>query len=242
MHIIVVNPNTSAWMTDDMAKAAKAYANPGTRITGVTPPWGTPGIYGNFEGFLSAAAVMEAVSTFPEPFDAVVMAGFGEPGREGVRELLNVPVMDITECSALLACTLGSRFGVVTTTKHFVPIIEDIYAVIGLQRRCVSVRATGLGVLDLEKDPKATQELLAEQATKAINEDGAEVIILGCGGMGGFDKELERRIGVPVIDGIVAAVKMAEACYAYGISTSKINSYGSPRKQPIDGWPVKGKR
>jgi allantoin racemase len=239
MHILVVNPNTSAWMTEDMAKAASAYANPGTRVTGVTPPWGTPGIYGNFEGFLSAAAVMEAVKTFPDPFDAVVMAGFGEPGREGVRELLDVPVMDITECSALLACTLGARFGVVTTTKHFVPIIQDIYAVMGLERRCVSVRATGLGVLDLEKDPNVTRRRLAEEAMKAIEEDGAEVIVLGCGGMGGFDKELQERIKVPVIDGIVAAVKMAEACHAYGISTSKVNSYASPREQPIDGWPVK---
>lgn len=240
MRILVVNPNTTATMTRGMQEAAAAYANPTTELIAVTPPWGTPGIYGNFEGALSAAAVLEAVATYPDPFDAVVMAGFGEPGREAVRELLDVPVMDITECSALMAVTLGARFGVVTTTNHFVPIIKDIYAVMGLERRCTSVRATGLSVLELDEDLPLTKHRLAEEARKAIDEDGAEVIVLGCGGMGGFDKELEAEIGVPVIDGIVAAVKMAEAAHAYRVSTSKVGSYGRPRAQMIDGWPQRG--
>jgi len=238
MRILVVNPNTTESMTRSMAEAARRYGAPETEIVGVTPSWGAPGIEGSFEGLLSAAAVMQAVTTYPDPFDAVVMAGFGEPGREGVRELLDVPVMDITECSALMACTLGTRFSVVTTIRHFVPIIEDIYAAMGLERRCASIRATGLSVLELEQDAELTKRRLAEEAGKAIDEDGAEVIILGCGGLGGFDKELEADVGVPVIDGIVAAVKMAEACDAYGVSTSKVNSYASPRPQHITGWPV----
>lgn len=242
MRILVVNPNTTRSMTQSMRDSAVRYAAPETEIIGVTPAWGAPGIEGSFEGLLSAAAVMEAVSTYPEPFDAVVMAGFGEPGREGVRELVDVPVMDITECSALLACTLGARFSVVTTIKHFVPIIEDIYATIGIGRRCASIRTTGLSVLELERDVETTKRRLAEEAQAAIDQDGAEVIVLGCGGMGGFDKELEARVGAPVIDGIVAAVKMAEACCAYGVSTSKVNSYETPRPQRIIGWPVKGSR
>ena len=238
MRILVVNPNTTRSMTASMQEAASRYASPGTEVVGVTPPWGAPGIYGSFEGLLSAAAVMQAVTTYPEPFDAVVMAGFAEPGREGVRELLDVPVMDITECGALLACTLGARFSVVTTTRHFVPIIQDIYAVVGVERRCASIRCTGLGVLELERDPDLTQRRLVEEARRAVDQDGAEVIVLGCGGMGGFDKELEAAIAAPVVDGIVAAVKMAEACLAYGVSTSKVNSYATPKPQPISGWPV----
>jgi allantoin racemase len=238
MRILVVNPNTTESMTTSMQEAAARYAAEGTEVVGVTPSWGAPGIYGWFEGFLSAAAVMEAVTSYPEPFDAVVMAGFGEPGREGVRELLDVPVMDITECAALFACTLGARFSVVTTTRHFVPIIEDIYAVLGVQRRCASIRCTGLGVLELERDRELTKRRLVEEARAALEQNGAEVIVLGCGGMGGFDKELQTAIGAPVVDGIVAAIKMAEGCHAYGVSTSKVNSYASPQPQPISGWPV----
>lgn len=224
-------------MTADMAAAAARYANPGTEIVGVTPPWGPPGIEGYFEGFLSAVAVMEAVTAVEEPFDAVVMAGFGEPGREGVRELLDVPVMDITEASALLACTLGHRFSIVTTLKRAVAMIEEVLTAVGLSGRCASIRPTGLGVLDLERDHHQTKRRLVEEARLAVEQDDAEVIILGCGGLGGFDKELEAEIGVPVIDGIVAAVKLAEACHAYHISTSKVNAYQKPHPKVIPGWP-----
>ena len=66
---------------------------------------------------------------------------------------------------------------------------------------------------------------------------GSLWIVLGCGGLGGFDKELEAEVGVPVIDGIVAAVKMAEACHAYGVSTSKVNAFGRPYPKAITGFP-----
>lgn len=241
MRILVVNPNTTESMTRNMAEAARRYANPGTEIVGVTPPWGPPGIEGFFEGLLSAAAVFEALVTYPEPYDAVVMAGFGEAGREGAREILDVPVMDITECSALLACTLGYRFSVVTTIKRAVPTIEEILLTVGVRERCASIRPTGLGVLDLEHDEALTKRRLAEEARLAIDEDGAEVIILGCGGLGGFDKELEAEVGVPVIDGIVAAVKMAEGCHAYGLSTSKVSTFARPNPKEIAGFPHLGR-
>jgi len=240
MRILVVNPNTTEAMTRDMAAAARRYANPGTEIVGVTPPWGPPGIEGFFEGFLSAAAVFEALVTYPEPFDAVVMAGFGEPGREGAREIVDVPVMDITECSALLACTLGYRFSIVTTIKRAVPTIEEILVAVGVRERCASIRPTGLGVLELEADEALTKRRLAEEAQRAIEDDGAEVIVLGCGGLGGFDKELEAQVGVPVIDGIVAAVKMAEACHAYGVTTSKVSTHARPYPKHIPGFPHVG--
>jgi allantoin racemase len=240
MRILVVNPNTTEAMTRNMAEAAARYANPGTEIVGVTPPWGPPGIEGFFEGFLSAAAVFEALVTYPEPFDAVVMAGYGEPGREGAREILDVPVMDITECSALMACTLGYKFSVVTTIKRAVPTIEEVLHAVGIRERCASIRPTGLGVLELEQDEELTKRRLGEEAQLAIDEDGAEVIVLGCGGLGGFDKELEAQIGVPVIDGIVAAVKMAEACHAYGVSTSKVSTFARPYPKDITGFPHVG--
>jgi allantoin racemase len=237
VRILVVNPNTTESMTAEMVRAAERYAAEGTDIVGVTPPWGPPGIEGFMEGFISAVAVFDALATYPDPFDAVVMAGFGAPGRVGARELLDVPVMDITECSGLLACTLGHRFSVVTTIARAVPMIEEIFAAVGIRDRCASIRPTGLGVLELEQDRDLTGRRLTEEARAAIDSDGAEVIILGCGGLGGFDKDLQDAVGVPVIDGIVAAVKMAEACHVYGVATSKVGTYAKPYPKDISGWP-----
>jgi allantoin racemase len=92
-------------------------------------------------------------------------------------------------------------------------------------------------VLTLEREPDLTRRRLAEEAENALERDGAEVIVLGCGGLGGFDKVLQSRLNVPVIDGIVAAVKMAEACCDYGVQTSKKNAFAQPRPKPIEGWP-----
>jgi len=237
MRILVVNPNTTASMTDDMAAAARRYANPGTEITGVTPAWGAPAIEGPFEGALATVAMLEALTVHPDPFDAVVLAGFGEPGRQAAREILAVPVMDITESAALLACTLGHRFSVVTTLARTVPMIEEVIGSVGVRDRCASIRPTRLGVLDLERDPGLTKRRLAEEARLAIDQDGAEVIVLGCGGLGGFDKDLEAQVGAPVVDGIVAAVKMAEACCAYGVTTSQVNAVQPPNPKELTGWP-----
>lgn len=235
--LLVVNPNTTQSMTQSIVEAARRYARPETEIVGLTAPWGAPSIEGYFEGFLSAAAVMQAVMTYPGPYDAVVMAGFGEPGREGVRELVDVPVMDITESAMLMACTLGYRFSVITTLERAIPSIEEVVCSLGLERRCASVRALGLAVLALEREPDLTKRRLAEEAEKALERDGAEVIVLGCGGLGGFDKVLQTQLNVPVIDGIVAAVKLAEACCEYGVQTSKHNAFQQPRPKPIQGWP-----
>lgn len=241
MRVLVINPNTTAAMTADMGRAARAYARPDTEIVAVQPTWGPESIEGFFEGFLSAAAVLERLATLEFEVDAVVMAGYGEPGREGARELLGVPVLDITECSAHLACLLGHRFGVVTTLDRAKAQIEDVLRSVGLLGRCAAIRATELGVLELERDPDLTARRLAEQARAAVEVDGAEVICLGCGGMGGLDKRLEAELGVPVIDGIVAAVKMAEACHDYGVTTSKVATFAPPRPKEIVDWPRAGR-
>ncbi len=136
---------------------------------------------GNYESYLAAIAVMEAVRAHPGPYDAVIQAGYGEHGREGLQELLDVPVVDITEAAASTAQFLGRRYSVVTTLDRTVPLIEERLHVAGLSARCASVRASGLGVLDLEQDEKAAVDAIAEEAELAVREDRAEVICLGCG-------------------------------------------------------------
>ena len=97
MRILVVNCNTSVAMTEEIAGIARSAARTGTEIVGTQPEWGPASAEGYYDSFMSAAAVLEHLTTWAEPFDAVVMAGFGEHGREGARQLLDVPVVDITD-------------------------------------------------------------------------------------------------------------------------------------------------
>lgn len=238
MRILVVNVNTTASITEAIAQQARSVAAPGTEIVGLTPRFGAESVEGNFESYLAAIAVMDCVMAYDQPFDAVIQAGYGEHGREGLQELLKVPVVDITDAAASLAMFLGHAYSVVTTLDRTVPLIEDRLKLSGLYERCASVRASGLAVLELEEDPRRAVEAIVHQAEIAVREDKAEVICLGCGGMAGLDEQIRQRTGVPVVDGVTAAVTLAQSLVRLGLSTSKVRTYATPRPKKIVGWPL----
>ena len=237
MRILVANVNTTSSMTDAIAASARSVASLGTEIVGVTPRFGPDSCEGNFESYLAALAVMDAVTAYPEPFDAVVQAGYGEHGREGLQELLDVPVVDITEAAASTALYLGRQYSVVTTLDRAVPLIEDRLRLAGLDTRCASVRASGLGVLELEADPERAVTTIVAEARRAVEVDRAEVICLGCGGMAELEERVATATGVPVVDGVRAAVTVAESLVRLGLSTSKVRTYAPPRPKTVLGWP-----
>ena len=238
MRILIANVNTTEAITDAIAEQARAVAAPGTEIIGLTPWFGAESVEGNFESYLAAIAVMDRVLAFEGPYDAVIQAGYGEHGREGLQELLNVPVVDITDAAASTAMYLGHAYSVVTTLDRTVPLIEDRLKLSGLYERCASVRASGLAVLELEADPQRAVEAIVEQAERAVRDDKAEVICLGCGGMAGLDEQIRQRTGVPVVDGVSAAVTIAESLVRMGLSTSKVRTYATPRAKKVLGWPM----
>jgi len=237
MRILVVNVNTTESMTEAIAATARDAASEDTEIVGLTPRFGAESVEGNFESYLAAVGVMERVRSYSQPYDAVIQAGYGEHGREGLQELLDVPVVDITEAAASTAMFLGHRYSVVTTLDRTVPLIEDRLKLAGLDARCASVRASGLSVLALEQDRAATEHAIVQQADNAVHNDHAEVICLGCAGMAGIDRQIRERTGVPVVDGVAAAVTLAEGLVRQGLTTSKVRSYAGPRPKSILGWP-----
>ncbi|MFI6010534.1 aspartate/glutamate racemase family protein [Streptomyces sp. NPDC051243] len=227
MRIVVTNCNTTQEMTEEIVRGARAAAGPGTTVLGLTPAWGPESAEGWLDSYLSATAVIDALRTYEGPaYDAVVMAGFGEHGREGVRELVDVPVVDITEAAAHLACLLGRRYGVVTTLERSCGQIEDSLETAGVGRNCVAVIGTGLGVLELESGERTESAFLA--AAERARDAGAEVLVLGCAGMTGLQRAVGEKLGVPVVDGVAAAVKLAESLVALGLTTSRAGGYAKP--------------
>jgi allantoin racemase len=225
-------------MTNTMVRQAAAVASQGTEIIGLTPFFGPESVEGNFESYLSAVGVMDRVLAYDGPYDAVVQGGFGEHGREGLQELLEVPVVDITEASAHIAMTLGRTFSVVTTLDRSIPQIEDRLRIGGLLDRCASIRASGIPVLDLERDTARAVDAVIEQVRIAVRSDRAEVICLGCGGMAGLQEKVQGQTSVPVVDAVAAGVALAEALVRLGLKTSKVRNYASPRPKIHLGWPL----
>jgi allantoin racemase len=236
--ILVVNVNTTAAMTRLIAEQAQASALPGTTIIPATPAFGPASVESILQSHLSAVGVLDRVLAEKSRYDAVVLAGFGELGREALQEAVEVPVVDITDAAAHFACLLGRSFSVVTTVDRAIPAIQDRLLLNGLHGRCASVRSTGLGVLDLEADPRATRDAITEVARKAVAEDRAEVICLGCAGMSGLADAVTESVGVPVVDGVPAAVRIAESLLDLGLRTSKVRTYAATPKSPVSGWPL----
>ncbi|WP_233251419.1 aspartate/glutamate racemase family protein [Serinibacter arcticus] len=237
--IAVVNCNTSSEMTREIAAGARAVAAPGTEILGLQPVWGPTSAEGFYDSFITAAAVLDLLTTLPAEveIDAVVMAGFGEHGREGARELLECPVVDITEAAAMHAMLLGHRYGVVTTLPRVRGQIEDSLLVAGLAQRCVGVEAADLGVLEVGRDHARTVAAFVAAGERAIGA-GADVLVLGCAGFTAVRAELAAALAVPVVDAVSAGVTTAEALLACGSRTSKVGAYARPLTKARTGWPV----
>ncbi len=238
MRIIVVNVNTSETMTAVIGEAARRYASAGTEIVALTPLFGAEAVDCNFESYLSAVAVMDRVVTYDGPYDAVVLAGFGEHGRDGLQELVEQPVVEICEASAHVAMMIGRAYSVVTTLQRSVPAIEDRLRLAGLADRCASVRASGMSTLEVDHDPEGAVRAVVAEARAAVQADHAEAICLGCAGMAGLEEAITTELGVPVIDGVGAAVRLAEAIAGLGLRTSKVSTYAAPDAKRITAWPL----
>jgi allantoin racemase len=238
MRLLVVNVNTTESMTEAIGQRARRFAGPDTEIIALTPTFGADSCESNLDSHLAAIAIADRVLAHDGPYDAVVQAGFGEHGREVLQELLDVPVVDITDAAAHLACLLGRRYSVVTTMDRSVSLIEDRLLLAGLDRSCASVLATGIDVLELATDQDRTLTTIVEVARTAVRRDRAEVICFGCAGMADLAEKVQAAVGVPVVDGVSAAVKLAESLVTLGLSTSKSLTYAPSRPKGYVGWPL----
>lgn len=238
MRIKIINPNTSEDMTRSIGVTAKKYARQDTEIVAVSPERGPISIEDFYDEALAAVGVMEEVKKgLSEGFDGYITACFGDPGLYACREITEAPVIGIAEASLFMACMLGYKFSILSILKRFGAAMEELVKKYGLESRCASVRCTDVAVLDFEKDREKAKDALLKVGRQAIEEDGAEVLCLGCAGMVGLDEDLEKELKVPVIDPVVAAVKIIEGIIDYGKKTSKILTFRFPEEKEITGYP-----
>ena len=113
--------------------------------------------------------------------------------------------------------------------------IEQLVHRYGMARACAGARRRYSGAVAARTRPRALATSCEREIARALDEDRAEAIVLGCAGMADLAAELQREFGVPVIDGVAAAVKQAEALVALGLSTGKRGAYARPLAKPYHG-------
>ncbi|MER9685118.1 aspartate/glutamate racemase family protein [Mesorhizobium sp. M0139] len=235
MQILVVNPNTTASMTETIAAAARAVAGAGTEVIAVTSSMGPASIEGYYDEALAVPGLlMEIAAGERAGAQAAIIACFDDTGLDAARAMASIPVIGICEAALSVASYIAQRFTVVTTTERSRVPVEGLVHRYGMAGRA-RVRAADIPVLSLEDAASGAVEKLRAEIARAIAEDRAEAIVLGCAGMADLAHRLQQEFDLPVIDGVGAALKQAEALIALGLSTSKRGAYASPLAKPYRG-------
>jgi allantoin racemase len=196
---------------------------------------GPPSIEGYYDGALAVPGLLsELKEQRTAGYDAAIIACFDDTGLEAARAFSDVPVLGLCESAVVTAGFLAQRFTVVTTLERSRVLIDNLVQRYGMGGRA-KVRASDIAVLELEDVASGAIGKLRAEIDRALTEDGAEAIVLGCAGMTDLARELQQIYGVPVIDGVAAAVKQAEALVSLGLTTSKRGSYAAPLPKSFIG-------
>jgi len=237
VRLLIVNPNCSSTVTDVVMRAARQKARPETELIPMTTPGGTRNIDCYYGDYMGASRMLDAAldATRLHRPDGVVLAGFGNVGIYALKELLDVPVVGLGEASMAMGSLLGHRFTLLTFLKKFIPYQEDLVQMLGFRDKCASVRAIDIQVEKCATDRAETMRQLESEARRIMEQDGPEVILLACSALCGYSEELGQIIGIPVVDPVVAGVKMAEALVEAGLTHSKALKFAPP-PQPLEDY------
>jgi allantoin racemase len=232
----IVNPNTTAAMTRTIAAAAETAARKGTTIRAVESAFGPASIEGAYDDAFAVPGLLQRITEGDAAGAAAhVIACFDDTGLDAARALSDAPVVGIGEAGFHLASLLAHRFAVVTTLSRSVPVLENNLLRYGLDRRCARVRATDVAVLELDNPASNARARIGAEIKGALEQDGAEAIVLGCAGMADLAASLAAEFGCPVIDGVAAAVVLAEGLAAIGLRTSKRGGFARPLPKAYSG-------
>lgn len=236
MRIKIINPNTTTSFTELSLNAGRAVAAPGTEIVAAQPTTGTHSVECHVDEAIATLGVIEAIQAGErDRVDGYVIACFGDTGLHAAREMASGPVVGMTEAALYAAAFVAPVFSIVTLPRRTRMFAERVVWHAGLGRRCAKVRTIDVDVIDCEDETARVFDAFILEATLAIEEDHAEAIILGCAGLEPLVGPLAERLGVPVIEGVSAAVKMVEALLALRLTTSKVGAWGYPRPKPVTG-------
>jgi allantoin racemase len=227
MRLLFINPNTSAHLTELGARVARSVARPETEIVPATGRFGARYITSRAAAAVAGHAVLDTYAREGKGADAVVIACFGDPGLFALRELSPVPVIGMAEASCHLASTLGRKFSIVTGGHRWGPMLEEFVAAIGLATNLASVRTVDALGADIAAKPEDAIESLASAGRKAVQEDGADVVVLGGLGLAGLAERIRAEVPVPVIDNVVASIRVAEAAATLGVAKAKSGSFSA---------------
>lgn len=237
MKLLLINPNISESVSELIRSEAQRSASAGTEIEVLTAPFGVAYIETRFEALIGAYAAAQLAAEHHARFDAVVVAAFGDPGLTGLREALPVPVTGLTEAALASACLLGNRISIIAISQRIQAWYREVVQSYGLGSRLASIRALDRPLASIGQVQDEHAQALKALAERAVDEDGADVIVLAGAPLAGLARALKGQLPVPVVDGVSSAVRHAETLAALQPGTAQRGSFSPPPVKPNRGLP-----
>lgn len=238
MRLLLINPNISESVSELIRSEAQRSAAPGTEIEVLTAPFGVAYIETRFESLLGAYATAQLAAEHHARFDAVVVAAFGDPGLAGLREVLPVPVTGLTEAALASAHLLGNRISVIAISQRIQAWYREVITAYGFGSRLASIRALDRPLSSIGGVQDEHLQALKILAERAVDEDGAEVIVLAGAPLAGLARALQGQLPVPVVDGVSSAVRHAQTLVALQPGLARRGSFAPPPEKPNCGLPA----
>jgi allantoin racemase len=216
LRILLINPNTSATITDILAARIREIAGPGVTILPVTGRFGAPYIASRAAAAIAGHAALDALAQHVSDCDVVYLACFGDPGLAALKEVSPVPVVGMAEASVEAACRLDHRFAIVTGGAAWAPMLNELVAGLGRSDRLAAIRTIEQSGDEIARDPGVVLDRLVEACNACANQDGASSVILGGAGLAGLAARVQGSVPVPVICSVEAGARAALAARDYG--------------------------
>jgi allantoin racemase len=232
----LINPNTDPVHTAAMGDVATAALPAGCEVTAVSPDRGPSSIESAADNVVAAAEAVNLVRTLPAQ-DAYLIACFGDPGLDAAREVTDAPVVGIGEAAFQAATLVAKRFAVVTTLPRSIPALEEALERQGIRARCTGVVALDIPVAEQGSHNPDTTDAIIEAGRRLVGDQGAEALVLACGGMADVATAVRGTLGVPVCDGVSFGAMVAFSLWSCGLRTSKTGAYGWPEPISYVGMP-----
>ncbi|TDR90130.1 aspartate/glutamate racemase family protein [Enterovirga rhinocerotis] len=237
MRLLVLNPNTSPSVTERLAAVATRAASPGTEIVAVTAPRGFPYLSSRAEAQIGGAIALEMLAEKGGDYDGAVIAAFGDPGLHAARDVVEVPVVGMSEAGMLAACLLGRRFSLVTFAPALASWYEDCVALHGLTGRCASIRHLDEAFRSIGEVQEEKAEQLVALACRTVEQDRPDVIVLAGAPLAGLAPLVADRIPVPLVDPIAASIRQLEMLVAMTPRLPEAGRHLRPAAKPNSGLP-----
>jgi allantoin racemase len=235
MKLLLVNANTSEFVTDKVRAAARAAAAATTYVDAVTGRFGARVIATRTELAIAEHATLDLLAEHAPGHDAVLIAVSYDVALWAAREMLSVPVLGITEAALLTACMLGTRIGVIVFGSRVLPIYQERVLQYGLASRVAGWRAIDSNAPYAAGDQSQADALVLAAAHELVAQAGAEVIVLAGAVMADVPARLQSRVAVPLLEGVACGVRLAETLVSLAPAKASVGSLAALPPREVTG-------